>query len=87
MSSSACLLKIYFLTDQPKVALESLKVVLKISYHPYINNNDNVCLEILMLILTLPTLTIPEFLLSIFFLFLSDPNPDDNSSIRDKTKI
>lgn len=68
MSSSACLLKIYFLTDQPKVALESLKVVLKISYHPYINNNDNVCLEILMLILTLPTLTIPEFLLSIFFI-------------------
>lgn len=84
--SSACLLKIYFLTDQHKVALKPLKVVLKISYHPYINNNDNICLEILILILMLPALTIPKVLLSIFSL-LSDPNPDDNSSIRDKTKI
>lgn len=85
ISSSACLLKIYFLTDQPKVALKPLKVVLKISYHPYITNNGNICLEILILILMLPALTITKVLIFIFSL-LSDPNPDDNSSIRERQK-
>lgn len=33
-SNSACLLKIYFLIDQPKVALKPLKFAFKIIYHP-----------------------------------------------------
>lgn len=42
-SNSACLLKIYFLIDQPKVALKLLKFAFKIIYHPYVNSNGNIC--------------------------------------------